>query len=390
MVDRQSDDPLSGCDCLVVSPGVPMDHAIIRSAVTRGLPVTGELEIAYTFSSSRIIGVTGTNGKSTVVSMIGDILDTAEVAHTVAGNIGTPFSDVVDDAGDVTVLEISSFQLDTIDDFKCDVAVLLNITPDHLDRYDESMDNYAASKARILNRADSSTYFVYNADDRACVRIAGAHAGPKIAFSSSQILDRGIYSDGAAIVRRLGPSADTVLPLDDFPPVGIHNLENAMAAIGSVVAFDIDDRSIRSALSGYTPLPHRMEIVRVLDDVTYINDSKATNVDATSKSVRSIEGPVILILGGLDKSGDFGVLAGLGDRIKHVVLIGDAAAKIRAALTGHIEMSDAGDMQDAVASARRLSSPGDTVLLAPACASFDMFKNYQERGEVFRAAVNGL
>jgi UDP-N-acetylmuramoylalanine--D-glutamate ligase len=378
-------------DCVVVSPGVPLENPVLVAARARDVRVIGEIEAAWHFSQARIVGVTGTNGKSTTVGVIGDILTAGGVDTVVAGNVGTPLAGVLRERDPATlVLELSSFQLDTIDEFRAHVAVLLNVTPDHLDRYQHSFENYAASKARILNRADADTWFVYNAEDAAAVRIAARHAGPAVPFSSRRALERGIFFDGQSIVRAWDGERTAVIRRAEFTPVGVHNLENAMAAIGAVIPFRLPADAVRAALRAYHPLPHRMELVRVVDGVAYVNDSKATNVDATLKSLMSVEGPVVVILGGRDKEGDFALLVPQLGRVKRAVLIGEARDAIRTALAGHVELAEARDMRAAVASARAVTVPGDTVLLAPACASFDMFKNYQDRGEVFRACVNSL
>jgi UDP-N-acetylmuramoylalanine--D-glutamate ligase len=324
--------------------------------------------------------------------VIGKILETAGIRSAVAGNIGNPFAELIAQGSDceVIVLELSSFQLDTITDFKSDVAVLLNVTPDHLDRYHHSFDEYAASKARILNRSDDNTWFVYNRDDAVCGRIAGGFGGNAIPFSSTTRLEDGLFLEGDEIKWGRSGRVETILSSNEFKPVGIHNLENAMAAVAAVAPFEIETAAVRDALRSYRPLPHRMEVVRVTGGVTYINDSKATNVDATVKSLMSIKTGAILILGGKDKEGDFRALIPHLGRVRVVVLIGEASAAIRTALNGHCDLTEATDMQKAVETARDHAIAGDTVLLAPACASFDMFSNYQERGEVFSSCVNSL
>jgi len=384
------------CDCLVVSPGVPLDHPLVAKARESQIEIVGELEVAYqvfsvTFDAS-IVGVTGTNGKSTVVNLLGDTFTAAGQRNVVAGNIGTPFSEVVseEESLDVVVLEISSFQLDTISEFKSDIAVLLNVAADHLDRYEESFDNYAASKARILNGMGKDGTFVYNAEDKICRKIAESFLGRKLPFSSARNLDRGAYRKDDTICRRQDGAEEAVMPIADFKPVGVHNLENALAAVAVASASGVDVPSIREALKGYRPLPHRMELTRVINGVAYINDSKATNVDATIKSVRSIDNDLVLIMGGQDKSGDFTVLRNHLSHVKQVILIGEAKEKIRAALEGSCELVEAQTMGEAVERAGRTTVAGDTVLLAPACASFDMFKNYADRGERFRDEVEAL
>ena len=385
-------DALDTCERVVVSPGVPDDHPLVVQARKTGKPVDGEIELAYHFNNSTIVGVTATNGKSTTVGIIGEMLATAGVRSVVAGNIGHPFADVVAEENEyeAVVLELSSFQLDTITEFKTDVAVLLNVTPDHLDRYHHSFDEYAASKARILNRTGESDTFVYNHDDTVCRRIAAGFAGNAIPFSSTTNLDSGVYLDGGHIRYAREGRVDDVLPRDRFTPIGIHNAENAMAAVAAVTPFGLDPGHVRAALESYRPLAHRMEPVRTVDGINFVNDSKATNVDATVKSLQSVEGGTVLILGGKDKEGDFRTLIPYLDRVRLAVLIGEASKAIKTALEGHCELEQASDMEDAVNGAYGRAKPGDTVLLAPACASFDMFKNYQDRGEVFRSCVNAL
>jgi len=379
-------------DCVVVSPGVSLDHPIVRKARADGTEIIGELEVAYHFCAAEIIGVTGTNGKSTVVSLLGDIFAAAERRYAVGGNIGTPLSSIITENRDidVAVLEISSFQLDTIVDFKARVAVLLNVTADHLDRYDNSFDRYAQSKSRILNAADENTWFVYNVDDVVCKRIADGYSGRKITFGTAVAGSDGVYVHGDTIVRRWRGEPETVVAVSDFSPVGIHNLENALAAVAAATPFGIDARVLARALRAYRPLPHRMELVRVAGGVAYIDDSKATNVDATIKSVRSIDGHLVLILGGVDKGGEYAPLVEHLGRVRRVILIGEASDKIEAALGGHCDMVRAASMEEAVKKASESAVAGDTVLLAPACSSFDMFSSYAARGDAFKAAAGTL
>jgi UDP-N-acetylmuramoylalanine--D-glutamate ligase len=384
-------DVIAATDCVVVSPGVPLDHPFVRRAAAVGKPVIGEIEVAYHFTRARIVGVTGTNGKSTTVGVIGDIVKAAGVDVIVAGNIGTPVCDVLRERDPHTlVLELSSFQLDTTDEFRVGVAVLLNVTPDHLDRYHHSFKEYAASKARILRHATAATHYVYNREDAAANDLAAHTPAKSTPFSSARVLDEGVYFDDQTIVRATRSAREVVIKRGEFTPVGVHNLENAMASVAAASVLDIPLDSMRTALRAYRPLPHRMELVRVVSGVAYVNDSKATNVDATVKSLISVEGHSILILGGRDKDGDFATLVPHLREVRRAVLIGEASPVIRRALSGHVSMTDARDMADAVRIAHQDAHAGDTVLLAPACASFDMFKNYQERGEVFRACVNRL
>jgi len=388
----EAGDLLKQSNGLIVSPGVSLDHRLVTAARQSGIEVIGELELAARFCSTGMVGVTGTNGKSTVVNIIGGILSSAGIANVVAGNVGTPFSSVIEqaNAGQAVVLEISSFQLDTVCDFKADVAVLLNVTPDHLDRYDDSMEKYAESKSRILNRADADTLFVYNFEDEICRRIADGFSGPKIPFSSARSLDEGIYLEDGVFVRKWNDRRVDFITRHEFAPVGIHNAENVMAALAAVVPYDIEPARVNEALKEYHALPHRMEMVRVRGGVAYINDSKATNVDAAVKSLRSIEGRVILIIGGKDKNGDFSTLIPHLDRVVEIIAIGEAAGKIERVLADCRSCKRAVSLEEAVSVAEIIARPGDTVLLAPACASFDMFTDYKHRGDVFRASVSAL
>lgn len=382
---------VAAADCLVASPGVPLEHALVKQAIAVGIPVIGEVEVAFHFTRARIVGVTGTNGKSTTVSVIGEILSAAKVDAVVAGNIGTAVCDVLRERDPHTlVLELSSFQLDTTDEFRVDVAVLLNVTPDHLDRYHHSFEEYAASKARILRHASAETHYVYNEEDPVARRLVKGTPARTLPFSASRRLPRGVWFEDDTIVCAEDGQRDVVIRRGEFTPIGVHNLENALASVGAARALGVALDPVRTALRSYRPLPHRMELVRVVDGVAYVNDSKATNVDAAIKSIVSVEGPSIVILGGRDKEGDFASLIPHLERVRCAVLIGEAASAIRGALAGRVEMTDAKDMADALRIAHDSARPGDTVLLAPACASFDMFKNYQERGDAFRASVNRL
>jgi UDP-N-acetylmuramoylalanine--D-glutamate ligase len=385
---------ITSSDVVVLSPGVPLDHPLVAAARDSNVAVVSEIEAAFHFTNARIIGVTGTNGKSTTVGVIGNILEAAGVRHVVAGNVGTPFAGVVGGGKDydVIVLELSSFQLDTISEFRADVAVLLNVTPDHLDRYNNSMDEYAMSKARILNLADERSCFVFNENDDRCRVISRGYPGTLLPFSSASRPpgEAAVFQEENAIFRSWAGTRERVVERSEFTPVGIHNMENAMAAVGAASAMDVPLADIRGGLRSYRPLPHRMELVKVAGGVAYVNDSKATNVDATIKSLISIDGGVVLILGGKDKQGNFGALVPHLKNVRRIIVIGEATDKIMAALEGCCAMEKQTDMAAAVTAAANAALAGDTVLLAPACASFDMFDSYNHRGEVFRSCVNAL
>jgi len=384
-------DRLRESECVVISPGVPVDHPLVTEARAAGIPVVGEIEAAFHFTDARVVAVTGTNGKSTTVGVIGTILQQAGVDTVVAGNVGVPLAAAVRERDyNTIVLELSSFQLDTIENFRAHVAVLLNVTPDHLDRYGGSFDNYAASKGRLLNRSSSETFYVYNADDKVASALADVNPGTSIGFSSSRRLTSGVFLEGGDFVRAWDGKVTRIAARSTFSPMGAHNEENAMAAIAAVIPFDVSDEDIATALRDYHALPHRMELVRVLGGVAYVNGSKATNVDAAMKSIQSVEKGCIVILGGRDKDGDFSQLIRLAGNVRRAILIGEATEVIAGTLAGHWTLEQAGDMSDAVRKAAAAASPGDTVLLAPACASFDMFENYERRGEEFRTCVNHL
>lgn len=388
---EERDARVDASDCVVLSPGVRLDHPLVARASERGVHVVGEVEAAYHFNSARIVGVTGTNGKSTVVGVIGGILAKTGVTVEVAGNIGYPFAEAVRGGKSETlVLELSSFQLDTIEEFRADVAVLLNVTPDHLDRYHGSFREYAASKARILNRAGGEASYVYNAEDEVASGIGAGYDGPKIAFSSNRRLEPGVFAEEDSIWRSWGGRRERVMPRAEFSPVGIHNLENAMAGVAVATVLGVGADDVRCALREYRALPHRMELVRVVGGIAYVNDSKATNVDAAAKSLASVDGTAVVILGGRDKDGDFTALLPYLARVRLAVLMGEARGVIREALEGKCPLVEVEDMEGAVGRARDAAQAGDTVLLAPACASFDMFENYQARGEAFRKVVNAI
>jgi UDP-N-acetylmuramoylalanine--D-glutamate ligase len=383
---------LEGAGYLALSPGVPATHPAVLEAQTRRIPVLSEIEIAWRIaeaesSGNRWVAVTGTNGKSTTTSWIADMLRRAGRPVALAGNIGVPLSDFLRERGARDfVCEVSSFQLESIERFRPDVAVLTNVTPDHLDRYPD-MDAYARAKARIFENQRDTDTAVLNADD------AGSRGmrprSRRVAFSR-----RGVPGGGAGIQegrlvceasgsrRDYGPAAAVSLP-------GAHNLENALAAAAAADSLGAPAAAVAESLARFEGLPHRMRQVAEEGGVRWINDSKGTNVDATIKSLEGFpEKSVLLILGGRDKHGDFGALAGPVARAAKVVLtIGEAGAPIARALEGAAPIEPCGTLTRAVAKARELAGPGDTVLLSPACASFDQYKNFEERGEHFERLV---
>lgn len=379
-------------DEVVLSPGIRTDHPVVAEARNKSIPVISELELGYRFAAARIIALTGTNGKSTTVTMIEKILKDSGYNAVAAGNIGNPFCSVAEELTreGIFVLEVSSFQLETISEFRPDVAGILNMTPDHLDRYSSEDEYYRAKEKIIVNNGAGDSFF-YNADDYRCRRAAEGFKGELIPFSSSARLDNGVFLDGGAMVRAAGGEIkEEIMNVKDLKVVGSHNVENALAAIAAVKVFGIAPDSCRGALSGFEGLKHRMERVRTFEGVEYFNDSKATNVEGTVKSLEGLDCQIVLIAGGLDKGSDFRKLIPIADKIKHVVLIGSAAGLIEKALKGAVPLSRAGTMEEAVRKARDISVPGTCVVLSPSCASFDMFTDYKERGNIFTGIVDKL
>jgi UDP-N-acetylmuramoylalanine--D-glutamate ligase len=383
---------LDRVDEVVVSPGIPIDHPLMLAAVARGVALASELEIAARFARSRLIGVTGSNGKSTTVTMIGDLLKAAGRRVIVCGNVGLPFSSVARDLGpdDFYVLEISSFQLETISTFHPEVAGILNLTPDHLDRY-RDVEDYYRFKERIVENCGPGDTFFYNALDRRCAAAARRFPGRSVPFSSAGPVEGGVYLDeGGRLVRERGGAREAFLDRSALGVIGVHNVENALAAVAALAPFEVSASACRKALSEFKGLPHRMERVAVVRGVTYYNDSKGTNVEATMMSLKGLDRPAVLIAGGHDKGGDFTKLIPVLARVKAIVTIGEAAPLIEEALGAVVPIARAATMQDAVETAARTAQEGDLVLLSPACASFDMFRNFEHRGEVFAECVRAL
>lgn len=385
---------LRAAQTVVISPGVDGNTERFRDLKDRGVDVVSEIEYAFRFNRATIVGVTGTNGKSTTVSLIHHLLLHAGRTSWLAGNIGTPFISLVRKMkeGDVAVLEISSFQLEEIREFRPHVGVLLNLTPDHLDRY-TGVDAYARAKQRLFLNQGPQDYAVANHDDsqvRSWLENAGM--AKRVWFSTEQALPEGVCLEENEI--RLGFLAETDrIPLTTFPLPGPHNLQNYLAAAATVKLLGLDGRRIAAGAADFQGLPHRMETVGVIDGITFINDSKATNVDAAEKSILSVNSPSVLILGGKDKGGDFSRLEELiRNRIRHVLLLGQAAERIRSQLHGIADrLEEVSDMVEAVERGfALLRGDNGTVLLAPGCASFDMFTSFEHRGDVFRSAVNEL
>ncbi|MEA2570596.1 MAG: UDP-N-acetylmuramoylalanine--D-glutamate ligase [Acidobacteriota bacterium] len=380
---------LDGVAEIVVSPGVPLNVPLLTRAAIRAIPVIGEIELAYRYVQGPIIAITGSNGKSTTTALIGEILKVAGRQPIVAGNIGEPLIRALDRERPRTyVLELSSFQLETVDRFRAHVALLLNVTPDHMDRY-PSFDSYSSAKYRIFRNQETSDTAIVNASDR---REAPRDSIAKVwRFSSQQAVEPGAYLDGDQLVITVeGP--ERRIPRASLKLEGLANVENALAAWLAARAVGVDDVDVQIAFGSFAGLPHRMVFVREVGGVRYVNDSKGTNVDATLKSLVSFApSSVILILGGKDKAGEFDRMRDLVKEKTRVVLtIGSAAEPIGNALRDSAEVIPVGDMDNAIAWAKANAKRGETVLLSPACASFDQYRNFEHRGEHFEELVRAL
>ena len=381
-------------DLIVVSPGVPMDTPEVKQVVAFGLPVIGELELASRYLQGRVVAITGSNGKTTTTTLVGKIFADAGVPTLVGGNIGLPVIDLVAKStpATVSVLEVSSFQLETVEEFHPWISVVLNITPDHLDRHG-SFEIYAAAKARITERQTAEDFLVLNAEDKAAQMVALKTKAQVFWFSGRRPIKQGAFVHGESIlfVPREGAKAEPVMPVSDIHLKGSHNVENVLAAVCTARLAKIPAESIRASVAGFAAVEHRLELVKIVNGVEFYNDSKATNVDAAMKAVASFGGGIHLILGGKDKDSDYSLMSGmLKERVKIVYTIGSAAEKIERELRGVVKIVPAETLQIAVAKAAKAATVGDVVLLSPACSSFDQFENYEQRGRVFRQLVNDL
>ena len=380
-----------GQDLIVVSPGVPIDAPPLVQARSLGEMVIGEIELAAQFLPGPIIAITGSNGKTTTTTLTGEIMTAAGVPTLVGGNIGTPAISLAERAKPetVVVLEISSFQLETVQTFRPKIAVVLNVTPDHLDRH-RTFEIYTDAKARIFENQQGSDFAVLNADDPTCVAMGARTRAQVFWFSRQNEVQQGTWVRDGNIVFRDSQGQREILQVSEIPLKGAHNLENVLAAVCSGVLMGCAPEKVRQAVRDFKAVEHRLEFVATIGGVDYYNDSKATNVDATTKALESFPANILLILGGKDKGSDYTVLNDLiRQRVKRIYTIGAAAAKIESQVKG-AEIVHAETLENAIRKANAAAQPGDVVLLAPACASFDQFKNYEHRGKVFKEIVAGL
>ncbi len=378
-------------DLIIQSPGVPAEMACFVAARNADVPVWSEPELAWRFLRGRLVAITGANGKTTTTALVGHILSRAGIPTLVGGNIGTPLISLVEASSDecVTVAEMSSFQLETIAALRPDIAVWLNLTPDHLDRH-ASFQLYGQAKARIFENQVEDDAAVLNADDPETPRYAPS--GPRVYwFSRTKRVMNGAFVRDAEIVFRQNGDETVLLRRGDIGLRGEHNVENVLAAAAAAHLAGAAPASIAEGVRTFAGVEHRLEFVAEIEGVEYFNDSKATNVDATLKAIDAFDGNLLIILGGKDKGGDFTALREpLHRRAKLALTIGKAAEKITAEIDGAVPLQSAGTIERAVEIAHEQARPGDTVLLAPACASFDQFQNYEHRGRVFKELVHAL
>jgi len=381
---------LDNCDLIVVSPGVPLDLPLLGEARARAIPIISEIEAAYLLSDVPVVAVTGSNGKTTTTSWLGEIYRAAGMSIEVAGNIGRPYADAVmhNPSAERYILEVSSFQLETVDTFAPSAAVVLNISPDHLDRH-RTLDQYARAKFRLFANQTVGAVAVKNHDDPFLLGRELPGMAQTMEFSLAGPVESGVWSDGQVLRYRLPLLEGELMPIDQVSLPGRHNLANAAAAACVALADGVSLKAVRQALESFKGVEHRIEFVAKLDDVRYVNDSKATNPDSVRVALEAMPAPVVLIMGGLDKGTDFSVLFDrVKEKVRRLICTGKAAELIAGQLSGATGIMVIRDFQSALEAARKAAQSGDTVLLSPGCASFDCFANYEERGKAFKNAVH--
>ena len=392
--DGHSEKKILSADTVMKSPGIPDTAPIVVKLEKAGINVVSEIEFASQFTEAMIVGITGSNGKTTTATLTYALLERGGLNVGLAGNIGKSFAkQVAEDDFDEFVLELSSFQLDGIKSFAPHIAVLTNLSPDHLDRYDNDFQKYIASKFRIAMNQSEDDYFIYDADDTVLVEWLEKHPirSQLLPFSNTKKLEKGAYINNEEIILTIN-NKNLTMPIASLGLQGKHNQKNAMAATTVATLLKIRKATIRECLESFQGVEHRLEKVLKINNVMYINDSKATNVNATFYALDSMETPTVWIVGGVDKGNDYSDLLPLvNEKVKAIVCLGVHSEKIIKAFGNVVDiMVETQSMQDAVNVAYKLSQRGDSVLLSPACASFDLFKNYEDRGRQFKEAVRNL
>lgn len=386
---------LDQIDLVVISPGVPTNTIPARYVDRNDGEVIGEVELAYRFMKGRIVGITGSNGKTTTTTLIGELLNNSGIPTQVGGNIGTPLLTLTESSTEDgwTVVELSSFQLETIKDFRAHVAICLNVTPNHLDRY-ESFTDYAAAKHRIFMNQTADDVAIVNADNEVTAGWASGLKANVVAFSVTKDLDEGLFLRGRDLVSRANGKERILTTRDEIFLRGLHNVENILASLAAGLACGASPESMRETVRTFKGVEHRIEFVDEINGVKFYNDSKATSVDATLKALEALsegDGKIVLILGGRGKNAPYApLIPWIESSVRKVVAIGEDAENISSQLKGHTEIEYADTFDSAVRRSFESAEPGDHVLLAPACASFDMFKSFEERGNIFKQEVRNL
>ena len=386
---------LDQIELVVISPGVPTNTIPARYVDRKDGEVIGEVELAYRFMKGRIVGITGSNGKTTTTTLIGEILKNAGIETQVGGNIGTPLLSLAETSTDETwtVVELSSFQLETIKDFHPQVAICLNVTPNHLDRYD-SFTDYAAAKHRIFTNQTAADVAILNADDEITASWAAGLKAAVLLFSVKRELDEGLFLRGRDLICRANDKEKVLITRDEIFVQGLHNVENVLAALAAALACGASPESMRDTIRNFKGVEHRIEFVAEIDGIKFYNDSKATSVDAASKALEALSegsGKTVLILGGRGKNAPYAPLADLIEKsVRSLIVFGEDGDNIESQLKDHGAIVRVGSLQEAVAAGFEKAENGDAVLLAPACASFDMFTSFEERGEEFKSRVHSL
>ena len=384
-------DKVFDCDLMVVSPGVPSNAKVIKEAGEKKIKIISEIEFASLFCKANIIAITGTNGKTTTTSLCGYLFNECGAKTYTAGNIGLAFSEVVLDAkaDEYVSLEVSSFQLDLIDTFKPKVAMILNITPDHLNRYDNSVDKYAESKLRIFENQNAGDYLILNKDSELLNHYFKKANSKTLFFSTTKKVSNGCYLDNQTVKFVRNDKEEFSCAVSDIFIQGEHNIQNAMAVIIAAKIFNLDNKKILEALKSFKGVEHRLELVREIEGIKFINDSKATNVDSVIVALKSFDEPIMLILGGQDKGNDYSMIENLVvEKVKKIYAIGSSAEKVFNYFHKKVKTEIKKDLEEVINAALSEARSGDVVLLSPACASFDMFDNYEHRGKVFKEIVN--
>ena len=381
------------CDLIVVSPGVPTESPVIQSAIEKKIKIVSELEFASWFCKGKIISISGTNGKTTTTSLCAHVINNCGLKSYTAGNIGLAFSEIALDVNEdeFVSLETSSFQLDFIDSFKPFISVMLNITPDHLDRYKDSFQLYKEAKYKILKNQDESDYYVYNEDETNTYDKLKNRKVNFTGFSTKKILQNGAFYNNGELFFINNGRGEIVCSKDDLKIKGEHNISNVLSVICIAKIIGIKSDLIKAALETFAGVEHRLEYVRTIEGVDFVNDSKATNVDSVWVALRSFEKPLYLILGGKDKGNNYDQIKDLVvEKVKKIYAIGTSADKVYNYFSSIVETEKIESLQECVIKGRKEAIPGSVVLLSPACASFDMFDNFEHRGEVFKKAVREL